>query len=199
MAKKSDGTFRVKVRLIGQTALLQHNERLANHFDEYTKALKDATKKRTKTEQDHLEIDRLEFEGGLYWDEELGPYVPETWVRKAVIEAARITKSGMKVERGLLGIEPRGRIPIKYDGPRDVAGLYTGGFRHRTTVKLNGKNRVVRCRPMFPQWEIDVELICAGDQLDEAEVIKFITDAGMSQGIGDGRKIGMGRFEVTEL
>jgi hypothetical protein len=58
----------MKVRLTaeGQTALVVHNERLADPLDTCTQAVAAISKKRNKTIADHEEVARREFLGGLY-------------------------------------------------------------------------------------------------------------------------------------
>ena len=50
----------------GGSPLVMHNERLADPLDEYVRDIAKLSRKRQKTEADHLEIARLEFLGGLY-------------------------------------------------------------------------------------------------------------------------------------
>jgi hypothetical protein len=50
-----------------------HNSRLADPLDPIAKELKAASSKRKKTEPDFLEMEEIEFRGGIYHDTELGP------------------------------------------------------------------------------------------------------------------------------
>ncbi len=50
----------------GTTPMMMHNERLANPFDDLTKAIKAISGKRKKTEDDLIEMSRIEWLGGLY-------------------------------------------------------------------------------------------------------------------------------------
>ncbi len=60
----------IKANLIGISTLLMHNGRLANPTDKWTKALKEVTSKKKKTEEDHLEIKKMEWRASLYMDED---------------------------------------------------------------------------------------------------------------------------------
>src|SRR5688572_21014856 len=51
---------------VNGSALVLHNERLADPLDSMTRAIGTFTKKRNKTITDHEEIARLEWYGGLY-------------------------------------------------------------------------------------------------------------------------------------
>jgi hypothetical protein len=69
----------LKMTWTGRTPLVVHNDQLANPLGSYTKAIKAISSKRAKTEDDHLEMSRIEWEGGLYIDPELGPFLPTTY------------------------------------------------------------------------------------------------------------------------
>src|SRR5262249_49765792 len=49
----------------GGSPLVMHNERLADPLDPFARDIAKVSKKRNKTEADHLEIARLEFLGGM--------------------------------------------------------------------------------------------------------------------------------------
>ena len=73
----------ITLHLTGDVALLMHNNVTVNPLDEQTKAIKKYTSKRKKPEEDHLMIQRLEWEAGLYHDDEIGPYIPGSTSRSA--------------------------------------------------------------------------------------------------------------------
>jgi hypothetical protein len=56
----------VSVKITGKAALLMHSDRFANPLDPLTKAHKELTSKRKKTDDDHIAIARGEFIGGCY-------------------------------------------------------------------------------------------------------------------------------------
>jgi hypothetical protein len=141
----------MKIRMIleGTAPLLCHNIRLADPFDPIVRAIKEISGKRKKTDEDLQRMERLEFEGGLYLDEN-GPTMPGASIEKCLVEGARVTKQGKQVERGLIVTEME--IPLQYDGPRDVEGLWDDPqFRSRLSRarRLPAPLRSVRrhCRP----------------------------------------------------
>ena len=114
----------MKVRLTGTGTrpLLVHNVRLASPLNAYAKRLKSLNSKRVKTDEDRLEIARTEWEGSLYHDEELGPYVPGPNLFASLIGGARLLKAGKKVERGVSVTDLY--MPLLYRGPRDIEARY---------------------------------------------------------------------------
>ena len=77
----------VNVRLEGHQPLIIHNSQLANPLNKWSKLMKDVTSKRKKTDADLLELQRLEFMGGMYFDDLVGVYVPGQWFEATVVAA----------------------------------------------------------------------------------------------------------------
>lgn len=184
--------MKVTLTLTGTAPLLHHNSRLSNPIDPIVRAMKDITGKRKKTDADLLEIAHLEFVGGLYHVEGLGPVIPGQNIEKCIVEGGRITKQGKQVERGLFVTDAE--CPLLYRGPRTPDELWDDeSFRSMLSVKV-GQSRVMRCRPMFREWSCE-----ASAEVDEAllnpEALRSIAaDAGAMVGLGDYRPR-YGRFE----
>lgn len=179
--------------LQGTAPLLCHNIRLADPLDPIVRAIKEISGKRKKTDEDLQRIERLEFEGGLYLDEN-GPTLPGASIEKCIVEGARVTKQGKQVERGLIVTEME--VPLQYDGPRDVEGLWADSqFRSRLSVKV-GMARVMRCRPMFSEWALELTATVDPGQLNLDSLQAIMGDAGSMVGLGDYRPR-YGRFVGT--
>jgi len=93
--------MQVRLTIIGTMSLLMHNAQLSDPLATITKQLKKVSGKRIKTEADHEEMARIEFEGGLYFDDESGPYIPSANIHACLLKAARMTRQGPAVERGV--------------------------------------------------------------------------------------------------
>lgn len=185
---------RFRITCTGTTPLLMHNARLSNPLDEVAKAMKRISSKRTKTEEDHEELARLEHMGGLYFDSDAGPYLPGQNFERCLVDAARITKSGKKIERGVF-VETNVN-PVAYRGPRTVEGLWKDdNFRHSASVKI-GTNRVTRTRPQFRDWTVDAEGVYDPAVINLEELAEIAGTAGRMIGLGDWRPR-FGRFEAT--
>lgn len=176
----------------GTRPLLMHNARLASPLDPFAKAMKSANAPRTKTDDDRLAMARIEFEGGLYWDKEIGPFVPGLNLLACVQEGAKIKRGGKKVERGVTIVEFE--IPVIYDGPRSVQGLWDAGFVDIRSVKV-AQSRVDRCRPIFDQWKLVATAIIDPTVIEEREFRDYVALGGQMAGLGDFRKQ-FGRFDV---
>lgn len=190
----------ITITITGITPLMMHNDQLANPMNEYTKRLKEVTAKRTKTDEDHEAIRRIEFEGGLYYDKKIGVHMPGRNLFRCLITAATLTKNGTKVKRGVTIVEDM--VPLVYEGPRTPAELYRSETFVDTRTAGNQGSRVVRTRPIFyPPWSLTFTMSFVPELLNVAELKSAWETAGLMEGLGDYRpgKSGgsYGRFEVT--
>ena len=193
-----------RIHLKGTAPLLMHNSRLANPLDPAAKALKKATSKRTKTDDDHEEIARLEHAGSLYLDSDVGPYIPSDNIWRALFDAAKKHKFGVKLKEGVV-------FDANLHGPKTIAGVnplsYAGtartaealwkdeNYRHLASVKI-GTSRTMRCRPVFRDWQVEAVGFLDPNILDFADLVLVAGTAGQVIGLGDWRPK-YGRFEAT--
>jgi hypothetical protein len=182
------------ITIEGTAPLIMHSARLSNPLDPAAKALKAVTAKRVKTDEDHERIAQLEHVASLYLDPAIGPYVPGENIARCLIDGARITRAGKKVERGVFVSSDVN--PLSYSGPRDSDGLWADeNFRLAASVKV-GTQRVMRTRPIFRQWRTQAEGILDPAELSLEEFRQIVTRAGQVVGLGDWRPR-YGRFTAT--
>lgn len=173
--------------MTGTAPLLLHNAQLSDPLNRWSREIKKISSKRSKTNDDILEMARLEFLGGLYFDTDLGPVIPAMMIEASIRDGAKRLKLGKDVARGLRITDQV--TPLVYDGPRDAENLWANGeseFVNRSPVKV-GASRIMRTRPMFRDWVVE-----ANGMFDEAifnpETIDDIIGlAGTIAGIGDWR------------
>lgn len=183
--RKVGALIAFRITLHGTAPLLVHNSRLADPLDPATRALKKVSGKGKKTDEDHEELARLEHAGSLYFDSDIGPYVPGQNIERCLVDAAKITRQGVKVTRGVFISTDVN--PISYRGPRTVDGLWKDeNFRLMASVKI-GMKRVMRCRPMFRDWAVEADGILDPAVLDLADLVGIATAAGQMIGLGDWR------------
>lgn len=191
--------MRIKLEATGTRALLMHNVRLASPMDPFAKELSKLNKAKPsskRTDEERLDISRIEWEGGLYFDPTIGPYVPSSWVWKTLLEAARLGRRGPKIEGGVTVVEEM--HPLLYRGPRDLVGMWGDGtspYVDFRPVRV-GQAKVDRCRPIFPEWGFVAELLLDPGVLDVDELADIAKIAGTLKGIGDYRQQ-YGRFITT--
>jgi hypothetical protein len=170
-----------------------HNERLSDPFDPLAKQLKAISSKRAKTEEDLADMRRIEFEGGLYWKDDVGPVMPTYNIKRSFVEGGRINKLGKHVERGFVpfGIDS---AKLEYNGPRTIDGLYGAGFTDVRSVKV-GTSKVSRCRPKFVEWSCSFTADLDLNIMNHDDLVRVATKAGLMVGLGDFRQR-YGRYSV---
>lgn len=184
----------IRIELVGRSPLVCHNIALADPDNEIVKEIKALTSKRTKTEDDRRAIERLEWFGGLYTAPGIeGPAMPTANVRKCLIRGGVITRQGTQVGRALSFSDLF--APVVFDGPRDLETLWADtAYRYRTPVGV-GNARTIRMRPVFPRWSLVLDAYLLEDLMDPGDMDRVIEHAGLSEGLGDNRANGYGRFE----
>lgn len=190
----------ITIKITGTSAILVHSDRLANPLDPLGKKLKELTSKRKKTDADHEMIARLEWEGGLYHDAKIGPYLPGRMIKAMLIRGGTKTKEAPKIKTGVVVMTDR--MKLAYSGPREIDALWAAGtFTDMRSVVVQ-RARLMRCRPIFPEWSVVAELVYDEAVIDKASLLQIANTAGALVGMGDFRpeKGGdFGRFEVEEV
>ena len=177
----------------GGSSLVMHNERLADPLEEIVRQIAGITKKRNKTEADHLEIARLEFLGGLYTNDN-GPCLPAWNILRCLQDGAKRHKRGADVLRGIYPLVET--VDLAYDGPRDPDKMWKkGGFALRKTVGIQ-RSRTMRTRPVFSDWTAELPVEVDPTIWDVDTLAHVWKDAGTYAGLGEMRPV-FGRFVAT--
>lgn len=180
------------LQLTGTTPLVQHNIRLADKDDDFTRQIAVINKKRQKTEADYAELAHLEFLGGLYWNPEVGLHLPTFNIIRSFEMGGVVTKQGKAIVQAVAITTEL--TPIDYKGPRKPEELWADpAFRFRKLVRVQ-RNTVTRMRPIFRAWACQLEVEVEETVLDPDAFVRVVTTAGKVAGLGDARKLGYGRY-----
>lgn len=184
------------VEIEGVTPLIMHNGDLCDPFNYYAKELKKVSSKRNKTEDDQLQMMRIEWDGGIYQDGEGRIAVPADCILAVVQGGARKFKLGKQVPPGVFTSQDF--FKLDYDGPKDLDKLYADSrFVFRKRVKV-GQSAVMRTRPRFPTWSCKFSLDLVTDILNPEDLRRILDTAGRVVGLMDWRPR-YGRFNVTKF
>lgn len=187
----------IPFRLTGRTMLLMKSSAGVNPLNDLVKARGNLTSKRAKqrTDDDIWEIYRLDFELALYYDEELGPYIPGVNVEAAILDAAKIERKGTACKAGVSVVTDK--MPLQYRGPRKIRELWEKKFADIRPTKLKASSSLMTCRPCFPTgWKIDGIVGYNPAIVDRANVERWIKQVG-DIGLCDYRKrYGKSRVEI---
>lgn len=187
------------LRITGTSPLLHSCDKLADPLDPATIAHKELTSKRKKTEDDHLAIARSQWQGGLYFDNEIGVYMPTQNFRAALVGGGKLNKLGMQIKRGTMLLEDR--VPLEYGAKLTIDQLWEQRYIDRRSVVV-GTARVMAYRPKFTNWSCELALLYDESTLDENQIMQSAENAGKFCGIGGFRpeKGGVfGRFVVEKI
>jgi hypothetical protein len=197
----------LNAKLTGISPLMFHNARLANPLNEIAKAMKVITSKRRKSDTDLAQLSDLEWIGGMYSTEDGAfaitnnkvditgfgvPCLTADCVMAGLGSGATINRLGRAFEVGVI-VEKD--FPLIYKGPKDVVGLFQDmNFRDMRSVVVNSQ-RVIRTRPIFRNWAVNIEVEYWEDQVTRLQLIEALQNSGALKGWMDYRPR-FGRFTV---
>lgn len=185
----------IKFKVTGTTALMLNNPQTVSPFNEYSKQLKPLTSKRTKTEDDLLEISRIKFLSSLYVSN--GVYIiPSQHFEQSIVEAAKEKKLGRKFERSFhIFNDSVLEFKDKDKTPEELFNL--GVYVDVRAVGIKNA-KITTTRAIIPEWSTTVECMFDESQLDEKDILSAFEIAGMRYGIGTYRRL-YGRFAVNKI
>lgn len=176
--------------------MLMHNGQLADPLNEYAKALKEVTSKRKKSDADHEESARREFQGGLYFDEKAGPYIPDLVLVSMLVEGAKKRKLGKAFTATVSVVDEVN--PLLYQGPRTRESLWNDRSFVDRRGAVVGTSRIMRTRPKFTDWSLRFQVSLLKSELNAADIEAALTDAGLYVGLGDHRPA-FGKFMLRSF
>lgn len=198
--------FTVKVRLDGVQPTLMHSNQTCNPLNKFAKAMKAITGKRKKTDEDFEALAKIEWEAGLYYSPELGPFIPSINVEGMLRDAAKKLKKGTDVKQSLR-VFPL-EIKLGYNGPRDLDGLKKIAF---SGDKVNGEDffdsravginqsTIMRTRPRFNKWWLEFEIIADDAVFNIDDVVQILGIGGTKIGLSDYRpRYGTFEFKIIK-
>jgi len=109
----------------------------------------------------------------------------ETWTR--------YIEDGMQISGAL--VEANGTKGLAIGKVKDLKpyGAFTGA------QGKNSATKVWRIRPLLETWKVSFELIDPFGRIRKQDLLELFEYAGVFEGVGDGRKIGFGRFTVKTI
>jgi len=179
------------IKIIGMDYLLQNNPQTVDPFNAFSKAKKRITNKRTgKTDDDLIELGNIETESKLYFDEELGVYVPTRWLTEAICTGAfGVVKIGKDKMRGGV-FATSSKAKLNYDGMAKVKTIadvvINPKFRHRAMLP-QGQVRVAKDFPIFKNWSFETDIEFDDSIIDFDGLSRVVCRTAKYVGFGDFR------------
>jgi hypothetical protein len=172
-----------------------------------SKKLKEISKNRDKKDEHYQAMARIEFEGSLYYQDDIGIYMPSKCLAGSFKSAAKKFKQGKNTKAltvdcaigtPLIGYE--GKTSEQLWNTLNKNGEQTHVFAE--TVVVN-RARIVRTRPIFQKWEIKFEVYLNTEILSFDWLKRIIETAGFECGLCELRPEKAsgtyGRFTLHEI
>jgi len=193
----------VKIQLTGIAPILLHNKTTADPLSPYAKAMKPLTSKRNKTDEDYLDLARLEWEAGLYINGDGLVTIPAENLETMLWEGGKLNKNGPKFKAGVF---VQSDAILEYDGtkieingngkkiPNPELDKFFQAHHNRALVRIQGKF-IIRTRPIFHNWRLQMTILYNENIINKRAIIQAAQRAGPEKGLGD-RRPRIGRFEA---
>jgi hypothetical protein len=183
----------IEIELVSSVPLLMHKDTLVDPLNPATKAHKEMTGKKTKTDDDHIAIAKSEYIAGCYWKKDKGFYIPGPMLEAALINAAKLQKLGVKFRQGVSVLQDE--LPLVGYEKKTPEQLWEDpDYRDVRGVKVQ-QNKIMRYRAIFHKWKTNATVLIDERIVNLNDVQKSIVEAGERFGLGDYRPR-FGRFSV---
>lgn len=177
-------------KVIGRGLLVMNNPQVADPLNAGAKELKVINAKRKKTDDDLILLSQLSVKWGVYWDNNIGIYVPSRWIFGLLTGTSyKLAKVSKKDIRTSIFIDDD-KFKLKYAGSKTVKGLadiVNNEMYHHRQVLKQGQVMVAKTRPIFKEWSFAFSLIFDDSMIDESTVKQILAYGFKYGGIGDFR------------
>lgn len=179
------------VKITGVDYLLMNNPQTVDRFNGFAKRISAINAKKTRrTDDDYMELRRLEIESKLYFDDTHGVYVPATWLTSAIgVNAFRVAKVSKADVRGAV-FATADKCKLSYDKSglvKTVADVVKNDAFHHSAILKQGQVRIVKAFPIFKNWAFECGIEFDDKIIDPDSIKRIIDHASRYGGFGDFR------------
>lgn len=183
------------VTLNGTSPLIENSPKCVNPLHPIAKKKSELTSKRKKTEEDLEKISDLEWEAGVYWDDNIGLVIPNECIAATILNGAKMNKNGSAIQKYVQVVDSL--APLDIGEVQDYEKMKVDPrFRDVRTVCVM-RSRVIRTRPRFNTWRTSFKLMYDESKIDVDDIALAIENAGNYVGLCEMRKMGYGRFAAS--
>jgi hypothetical protein len=193
-----------KISITGVSPLLMNNPQTVDRFNKFAKRMAAINAKKTRrTDDDYLELRDLEMESKSYFDEDIGVYVPSSWVSEAIATAAfRVAKISRADIRGAM-FTTEDKIRLTYRDMDKVKKIEDIVKNQAFRIVLNlpqGQTRLAKAFPIFHQWSFETAVEFDDKIIDPDSLSRIIDHTARYGGFGDFRpKFGRAAAEIKHV
>jgi len=195
------------IHLKGISPFIMNCDTLANPLHPTTKKMKEFTALKSKQDEHHMAIAKLQWEASMYYDDEIGVYLSSKMIIGCMRASARKEKKGLQMKAVIVDCIP-GTPLIPYEG---MTQIKLWGLKNKKEQQIHvftecvnvQKSKTMRTRPIFNIWEVKFDILLNTEILSEIEFKRILERAGFEYGIGELRPqlaTGIcGRFKLEEM
>lgn len=183
---------KLHVVLNGMNTLMMHSPKTVNPLHPLALELKKYTSKRKKTEEDLQKISELEWEAGLYYDENNGLHIPVECLQKTLENGAKMFKAGKDIQRYVQFVSAVASLDIGV--PFDIDKMRHDMKYYDVRAVAVKMSRVIRTRPRFDVWRCEFDILFDEMHIDVDTIVRAFESAGNYVGLCEARGLGYGRF-----
>lgn len=175
----------IEVTWKGITPLIMHSCQCVNPLHPIARKLREYTSKRKKTDEDYQIISDLEWEGGLYWKDDIGLYIPAENIEATVRNGGKANKKGKDIEK-FFNVQD---MYVKLDiGEKYTKESLKNDYQFRDVRQMNVmRAKITRTRPRFDMWKITFIATYDEKFMDLETLVQAIEYAGNFVGLCDSR------------
>ena len=172
-----------------------HSPKCVNPLHPIAKQMKALTSKKKKSEADLEMISDLEWEAGVYWDDNIGLVIPNECLAATFLEGAKMNKNGSAFQKYVQVIDSL--APLDIGEVQNYQKMKVDPrFRDVRSVCVM-RARVIRTRPRFNTWRCEFDIMYDENKIDTDVIALAIENAGNYVGLCEMRKLGYGRFAAS--
>ena len=193
---------KLKIKMNGLSPILMNNPQGVNPLNPLVlkkKALTGLPTKQRDTEENLIACSDLDWEIGVYWDGNIGLYVPNECLIGTLVDGAKMGRNGATIKKACHVCDSIVPLDIGEVQNYDKM-LHDMRFRDVRSVVIK-RARVKKTRPRFNTWRCEFTLLYDEALVDVPMIATAYENAGKYCGIFDNRKNGYGRYttSITEL
>jgi hypothetical protein len=192
------------IKITGINPLLLNNPQTVDRFNKFSKRIKTINDKKTKrTDDDYMELRELEIESKLYFDQEIGVFIPGSWVAEAIAcNGFKVAKLSRDTIRGALFVTDA-KIKLQYDGMKKIKApidVVRNSDFHWVAGLPQGQVRIMKAFPKFTGWSFETTVEFDDKMIDPSGLSSIVNHAAKYGGFGDFRPtFGRATAEVVHV
>lgn len=190
-------------KVVGNNEIRINNPQSADPLNKYAKAMKEinAIHHTKKTDADREKLEHLSIESKLYFNDNLGVWIPSTWVMAGLGGVSfKLVGIGKKVIREGVFMN-QDKLKLSYSGMQSVKKIedvvLNPDFK---TVEFHtiDRKKIAKGTPKFDNWSFNIDIDFDEEVITEQEIVACLKMMVTRKGFGDFRPT-YGRGQIEDL